>query len=214
MVVLNLNLLMCIRSANALLDQPDMRPASLTHNIENLLSVNEQLQGDNEELEQLLAKEVTWQQDNDPIVEDLKAHNQNLRERIKELEEKVDRLKDINVTVESYMDDLLYELASIDERLGQVGDGWLGVSVEDDSEGVQVVRVADNSPASEVYRLSGGHLREIDGTEIRTTEQFTEVMSGRLPGERIELTYLTRGGLFTSRQVRTETVTLQRDPDS
>ncbi len=215
MIILNLNLLLGIRSINASLGEPNVRISALSGNVEGLAGRFQEAEKEINYLKQALQDAQLEQAEVAGTASELAEKNDKLQTQVDELQEQLDALKAADEKLHSeVVEELMDELAAARRKMERIGEGWLGVEVGNRPAGVQVIRVEENSPASLLHRLNGGYIREIDGIEIENAEQLVQVMNQRLPGERIKLTYVTRGGLFVSRKVRTEIVTLQRDPSS
>ncbi len=77
------------------------------------------------------------------------------------------------------------------------------------AEGLMVLRVAENSPASEAGLMAGDLITAVDGEQVATAEQLTEIVADSEPGDMISLT-VSRFGTAEGREVD---VIVAEDPD-
>jgi hypothetical protein len=65
--------------------------------------------------------------------------------------------------------------------------GGLGVAVEDDEQGVRVIRVYSNTPAQEMGLRSGDRITQVDGRRVESARDFISRIREMEPGEEVEL---------------------------
>jgi S1-C subfamily serine protease len=85
----------------------------------------------------------------------------------------------------------------VGEGSGEViidGNGYLGVSLRDTAEAVQVVRVIPGSPADEAGIAVGDRIVVFNGIEVSSKEQLADLVAGTIPGTEVELVLGGPGG--------------------
>jgi len=93
------------------------------------------------------------------------------------------------------------DLATLRANLATLGKAYLGIYRRDD-QGVYVTGVVQDSPASRAGIPSGCRITHINGRQVMTVAELTEVLSEYLPAENVSVTF-TMGTL-----TRTVAVTL------
>jgi serine protease Do len=74
------------------------------------------------------------------------------------------------------------------------GKGFLGIGTKNrDGGGLDVDRVGRESPAEKAGVKSGDILLKLDGTELKTKEQFQELLKEKAPDDRVALELLRNG---------------------
>ena len=76
---------------------------------------------------------------------------------------------------------------------GTVEHAWLGVSIEEADEGVAVAGVVAGSPAADAGLEEGDVILQVDGVAINLPDDLTSLVTGKEPGDRVEL-HVTRDG--------------------
>jgi len=93
------------------------------------------------------------------------------------------------ITVET-LNDIFKEIRT----KGKVERGWLGVSIDPESENqVIITDVEDDSPASLARLQPGDQVIKINGQEIKNPDQFISEIRSRHPGEKLTLTINRQG---------------------
>jgi putative serine protease PepD len=90
---------------------------------------------------------------------------------------------------------------------GQVEHAWLGVSIEEADEGVAISTVIEDSPAQDAGLEEGDVILEVDGVAIDSPQDLTSLVTGKEPGDTVEL-QVTRDG-----DERTVKIELGKRPD-
>ncbi len=94
--------------------------------------------------------------------------------------------------------------------------GFLGVSVSDNSNGsfggnggggggVTVQRVNPGSPAESAGLTTGDQITAVDGQQVSSSTQLTQLISGKHPGDSVRLTWVDQNGNQHSANVRLAT---------
>jgi S1-C subfamily serine protease len=85
--------------------------------------------------------------------------------------------------------------------------GILGVQIDGNGIGAQVVGVASDSPADKAGIAAGSTITAIDGQTVETAESVGELLDGRKPGEKVSVSWTDGFG-----QSHTESLTLMVGP--
>ena len=87
--------------------------------------------------------------------------------------------------------------------------GFLGVEVRDsgggrfnDGSGPTVVGVQPSSPASNAGLVAGDQITAVDGTSVSTSDQLTQLIQSKHPGDTVRITWVDRSGQEQSASVR------------
>jgi len=116
---------------------------------------------------------------------------------------------------------------TIDEiiRTGSVSDGWLGVSLHDpsrdtlaalglsDKRGAMASQVFLGSPADSGGIRAGDFITHVNGTEVRGSNQLTQIVGNTKPGETLRITVM-RDRSSLDLNVRIEVRTTEGSADS
>ena len=77
---------------------------------------------------------------------------------------------------------------------GTVEHAWLGVSIEEADEGVAIAGVVAGSPAARAGLEEGDVVVEVEGGAINSPDDLTSLVSGKRPGDRVEVRVRRDGG--------------------
>jgi len=84
--------------------------------------------------------------------------------------------------------DIVKGVTSEIKEKGRVERGWLGVTIEENEEGkVEIVAIAEESPAELAKLKEGDVVLEIEGEEVTTTKMLAKEIRKRKPGKTITL---------------------------
>ncbi len=73
------------------------------------------------------------------------------------------------------------------------GGAWLGVMVQDGSDGIVITRVMQNSPAEEAGLRRGDVIVSVDDTVIESADQLVDVISDYAPGDVVKIVVAWHG---------------------
>jgi putative serine protease PepD len=76
---------------------------------------------------------------------------------------------------------------------GQVEHAWLGVSIGESEQGVEVTEVIAGSPADEAGLQAGDVIVEVEGVAINSPDDLTSLITDKNPGDTVDVK-VTRGG--------------------
>jgi S1-C subfamily serine protease len=120
------------------------------------------------------------------LAQDKPQSKEEVKKRIMERIEK--KLKEwckrVMKRVEEIVDE---ELEKVFKKPGVKEKGYLGIIVEDTDEGVVVVNVTDNSPAEKAGFKKDDLILSIDEKKIETTDDITEALKNKVPGDEISI---------------------------